>query len=329
MASLFETLSHPANYDGYQLQTYLLENIDLIGYCASFYLVMVGKGNTILSWVYTEKAHARREEDLARQLSRLYSWSFVFHAAMSAVLLGCVAVVAPRLQRSLDEKGFYVTACAWNDSLVYLGPVGLALSVITLAKIAELMTTVNYTIRDFLLGKNTAVATDGLRSILVQTHNKINAPHWWYASLVALFFWHTFSVGVSTYPMLACVNAALRSVSNAAMAVEDLSICSKLNKYIESGCKSAEAKRMAQRSLLMKLLGVLPGVNMLLECVVCSSIAIYSSYQNYTASEGCSIIQANVRMCVAMYLSALGLAIYQLHDMQKTKRSVSPAKKSQ
>lgn len=328
MSSIAALISGMKAYDGYLVQSYLLENIDLIGYVASFYLVMVGKGSTVLSWVYTDKRHARTEAALASQLTLLSLVGFLFHATFAALSLGAgLLLLSAHLRPAVGEKGFYTAACAWNDSLVYMGPAGVLLTFVTLSKMAELFTSVLFALRDFLLSRNpnAAANTAGLAAIVKRTHNSLSAAHWWYYVSIPLYFWHTYSVGSSLFPFVACVNAILRGVANAAMAVEDLSLCGTLS-ATATAMRSNRKNSNSSRSLAVKIAAVVPTLTTAIECLACGGITAYGGYMGYTNPNGCAMMQANVRMCVLMYLGAFVFVISSVTS--SSSNSDKDAKKS-
>lgn len=291
------------NFDGYDVQAYLLVNIDLIGYIASVYLVMVGQGVPITRWLLRNRsADFHSEKSVQSQLSGVFRLSSLFHWICASISAVCAAYLGLVMTDTISADGFYTAVCAWSDARLYLGPAGFTVCVAVVMKMVELIDTLFLVYRDYTLqyANSTAQRDQLTAQLTASSQRRITVAHWWSHVLMALYFWHTFSIGISTFTAIALVSVACGVARHAALAMEDGLTASRI----------AAGKPVKSSATLP--FDVLSIASQIAECVGVSAVAIYSSYQNYTAEKGCLTMQANVRMCAIIYLSWLCLIFYQI-----------------
>ncbi|AYU77312.1 fatty acid elongase [Leishmania donovani] len=289
MASL---VSYIVNYDGYPLQAYLLENIDVIGYIASIYLVMVGKGDRILSWWNKRKAPAADAQGKQNGASKetVAALKSCYTAASTYHLVVCIAcalvsfILVPAMAQSVLANSFFATMCLWDDARIYKGYVGFALSAAVVVKVVEQLDTFFLILRDYI------VASPEQEKKQVR---RVRPSHWWFQVLIALYFWHTYSIGTSCFTMIATFTMAISAARNFFYMQQD---------FAQAQGKTAMATKPNREILALDMA----------EWIGCSALSVYASYMNYTHERGCMTMQANVRMALVMYVTAVVLRFREL-----------------
>jgi hypothetical protein len=279
------------NFDGYPLQAYLLENIDLIGYIAACYLVMVGKGERILRW-WNKNNKANRNGALqnghtkatAAALKSCFMVASAYHLVMSVACAALACLLIPAMVQSVLQKSFYTTMCIWDDNLTFKGYVGFALGGAVMVKVVEHLDTFFLVLRDYVVASPEQEAKQPRR---------VTPSHWWFQVLIPLYFWHTYSIGTSCFAMLATYSLVLSAVRNVMYMQQD------------------NAQVRGQTAAAAKLAGTVAALD-IAECIGSSLLSIYASYMNYTAEQGCMTVQANVRMALVMYVAELVLRVREL-----------------
>ncbi|CAG9571249.1 putative fatty acid elongase [Leishmania major strain Friedlin] len=289
MASL---ISYIVNYDGYPLQAYLLENIDVIGYIASIYLVIVGKGDRILSWWNKRKAPAAdaqakqngASKETVAALKSCYTAASTYHLVLciACALVSCILV--PAMAQSVLVNSFFATMCLWDDALIYKGAVGFSLSAAVVVKVVEQLDTFFLVLRDYI------VASPEQEKKQVR---RVRPSHWWFQVLIALYFWHTYSIGTSCFTMIATITMAISAARNFFYMQQDAA---------QAQGKTAMATKSNREILALDMA----------EWISCSALSVYASYMNYTHERGCMTVQANVRMALVMYVTAVVLRFREL-----------------
>lgn len=290
MSSFIDYIVH---FDGYPLQAYLLENIDLIGYIASGYLVMVGKGERILRW--WNKNNKANKDGAAQQqngaskataaaLKSCFAVASVYHLIMCVVCAALSCLLVPAMVQSMLQKSFFATMCIWDDNMTFKGYVGFALGGAVMVKVAEQLDTFFLVLRDYIVSSPEQEKRQPRR---------VTPSHWWFQVLIALYFWHTYSIGTSCFGMLATYSLAISTARNFVYMRQD--------KAQASG-KSAAAVQLATTAAVLDIA----------ECVGSSLLSIYASYMNYTHAQGCMTVQANVRMALVMYVIEIVLRVQEM-----------------
>ncbi|KAG5509398.1 hypothetical protein JKF63_06708 [Porcisia hertigi] len=293
------------NFDGYPLQAYLLENIDVVGYIASTYLVMVSKGDRVLRWWNKREPQAASAlpEQNGVQRERMAALKSCYVAASTYHLIVCIActaascVLVPAMAQSILTKSFFETLCLWDDHRIYKGYVGFAMCVTVMVKVVEQLDTFFLILRDYIVGMP---AQDSQM-------RRVQPSHWWFHVLIALYFWHTFSIGTSCFTMIATVAMVTSAVRNAV--------------YVRQDTAQARGNTTAAGSINITVLAL-----DMMEWIGCSAISVYSSYMNYTNERGCMTTQANVRMALVMYVTAIALRLRELSKDAKSPTVREPKK---
>ncbi|KAG5483179.1 hypothetical protein CUR178_04757 [Leishmania enriettii] len=279
------------NFDGYPLQAFLLENIDVIGYIASLYLVMVGKGDRILSWWNKRKAPAASaaakqngpSKETVAALKACDAAASIYHllVCIACAVVSCLLV--PAMGQSVFANSFFQTMCFLNDARVYKGYVGFALGAAVMVKVVEQLDTFFLILRDYIASSSTQ--EKGVR--------RVQPSHWWFQVLVSLYFWHTYSIGTSCFAMIVTLTMVISAARNFV--------------YMQQDAAQAHGKT----AVAAKRNGALVALDMT-EWVGCSALSVYASYVNYTDERGCMTMQANVRMALVMYVTAVVLRLREL-----------------
>ncbi|GET87089.1 hypothetical protein, unknown function [Leishmania tarentolae] len=289
MASLIHYI---VNYNGYPLQAYLLENIDVVGYMAAIYLVMVGKGEHILSWWNNRKVpatdtHAKQNgasKDTMAALKSCYTSAFIYHFAICVTCAIVSCMLVPAMAQSLLVNSFFATMCLWDDARTYKGYVGFALSASVVVKVVEQLDTFFLVLRDYIVA-SPAQSKKQVRRVL--------PSHWWFQVLIALYFWHTYSIGSSSFTMMATVTMVISAARNFFYMQQDA---------LQAQGKTAIAAKWNHKILVLDMV----------EWIGCSALSVYASYMNYTHERGCMTMQANVRMALVMYVTAFALRFREM-----------------
>ncbi|KPI84628.1 hypothetical protein ABL78_6333 [Leptomonas seymouri] len=306
MSSVIDYILH---FDGYPLQAYLLDNIDLIGYIASCYLVMVGKGERILRWWNSNrKAQANgsaspqnqngNSKATAAALKSCYIAASFYHLVMSIICAAISCMLVPAMVQSILRNSFFDTVCIWDDYRTYKGYVGFALGGAVLVKVAEQLDTFFLVLRDYIVSSPEQEKLQPRR---------VTPSHWWFQVLIALYFWHTYSIGTSCFCLLATYSLAISAVRNFLYWQQD---------NAQAHCKVTSAAKLAGMAAALDVA----------ECVGCILLSIYASYMNYTNTRGCMTIQANVRMALVMYVTEVVLRLREF-SAPAAKRDVIEKKK--
>ncbi|KPA77234.1 putative mitochondrial fatty acid elongase [Leptomonas pyrrhocoris] len=296
MSSLIDYIVH---FDGYPLQAYLLDNIDFIGYIASCYLVMVGKGDRILRWWNKNKNSSKapqadggasaplqngQAKAAAAALKSCHTAAFFYHAVMCFVCAALSCLLVPAMAQSILRNSFFDTMCIWDDYRTLKGYVGFALGGAVMVKVAEQLDTFFLVLRDYITSSPEQEKRQPRR---------VTPSHWWFQVLVALYFWHTYSIGTSCFAMLATWSLIISAVRNLLYMQQD----------------SAQAR--LQTAAAAKLAGTVAALD-IAECVGCSLLSLYASYMNYTNERGCMTVQANVRMALVLYVTEVVLRVREM-----------------
>ncbi|KAK7197496.1 fatty acid elongase [Novymonas esmeraldas] len=303
MSSLFDSI---CGFDGYPLQAYLLENIDVIGYVASVYLVMVGKGDRILGWwnarsrssAASNKQNGACKETTAALVS-CYTAASLYHFAVCVACAAVSCMLVPAMAQSILSHTFYDTMCTWEDARIYKGYVGFAVSAAVMVKVVEQLDTFFLVLRDYIVDSPAEEKTQVRR---------VQPSLWWYQVLVSLFFWHTYSIGTSPFTMIATYTMVLSAARNLF--------------YMQQDAALAHGKT----AVAAKLNRTLVAVDMA-EWIGCSALSLYSSYMNYTNERGCMTMQANVRMALVLYVTAAVLRLRELLSEQAEAPAARESKK--
>ncbi|KAG5483319.1 hypothetical protein LSCM1_04864 [Leishmania martiniquensis] len=295
MANFIDYVVH---FDGYPLQAYLLESIDVIGYIASLYLVMVGKGDRILGWwnkrqVLTANAAAKQNgtsKETVAALKACYTVASIYHLLVGVACAAVSCMLVPAMTHSVLANSFFQTMCFWDDARVYKGYVGFALGAAVLLKVVEQLDTFFLILRDYIIASPAQEK---------QQVRRVQPSHWWIQVLSALYFWHTYSIGTSCLTMIATL-ATLTSVARNFI-------------YMRQDAAQAHGKT----AVAAKRKGALVALDMT-EWIGCSALSVYASYMNYTNELGCMTVQANVRMALVMYVTAVFLRLRELRQDAET-----------
>ncbi|KAI5685217.1 GNS1 [Leishmania braziliensis] len=285
-------IDYIVNFDGYPLQAYLLKNIDLAGYIASFYLVMVGKGDRILSWWNARKplapnAAAKQNganKEMVAALKSCYTAASMYHLVVSIAGAAISCMLVPAMAQSLLANSFFEVMCLWDDTRIYKGYVAFALSAAVMVKVVEQLDTFFLILRDYI------VASPAQKEKQVR---RVQPSHWWFQGLIALYFWHTYSIGTSCFTMIATLTMVMSAARNFV--------------YMQQDTAQAHGKSAAA----VKLNSAIVALDMM-EWIGCSALSVYASLMNYTDKRGCMTMQANVRMALVMYVTAVVLRLREL-----------------
>lgn len=308
-------INYIVNFDGYQLQAYLLENIDMIGYIASCYLVMVGKGDRILRWWNKNRKASKDAENTAAAATRqnghskattaalksCFGAASVYHLAMTVACAALSCMLVPAMVQSILQSSFFTTMCIWDDNLTFKGYVGFALGGAVMVKVAEQLDTFFLVLRDYIVSSPEQEKRQPRR---------VTPSLWWFQVLIALYFWHTYSIGTSCFGMLATYSLVISTVRNFVYMQID---------NAEAGGKTATAAKLAYTAALLDLA----------ECGGSSLLSIYASYMNYTHAQGCMTVQANVRMALVMYVIEMVLRVREMMASAEEKANENKKKKQQ
>lgn len=306
MSSIADYIAH---FDGYPLQAYLLENIDLIGYIASCYLVMVGKGKRILRWWNKNNnkksvaAAARNGASKANAaaLESCLAAASIYHTCMAVVCAALSCLLVPAILQSVMQKSFFTTMCIWDDDLTFKGVVGFALGGAVFVKVVEQFDTFFLVLRDYIVSSPEQEARQPRR---------MTPSHWWFRVLIALYFWHTYSIGTSCFGILATYSLLISTVRNFLYAQQD---------NAQAHGKDSAAAKLTNTAALLDIA----------ECVGSSLLSVYASYMNYTSEQGCMTVQANVRMALVMYIAEVILHMREMSAASAAQNSVDEKKKQQ
>ncbi|KAG5505112.1 hypothetical protein JIQ42_04299 [Leishmania sp. Namibia] len=279
------------NFDGYPLQAFLLENIDVIGYIASLYLVMVGKGGRILSWWNKRKTPAANaatkqngpSKETVAALKACDAAASIYHLLVCIACAAVSCLLVPAMAQSVLANSFFQTMCFLDDARVYKGYVGFALGAAVMVKVVEQLDTFFLILRDYIAASFTQ--GKGVR--------RVQPSHWWFQVLVSLYFWHTYSIGTSCFTMIVTLTMVISAARNFV--------------YMQQDAAQAHGKA----AVAAKRNGALVALDMT-EWVGCSVLSVYASYMNYTDKRGCMTMQANVRMALVMYVTAVVLRLREL-----------------
>ncbi|KAH8612015.1 putative GNS1 SUR4 family [Trypanosoma vivax] len=170
-----------ADYDGYALRQWMIDNVDIAGYLSMMYLVLVWKGSIIADFLKdrgaTYKAFLR---------CVLIAWNL---ALSTFSVLGTVVVV-PALLKHIQRVGLASAICEREEAMTLTSPVGYWVGLFTLSKIPELFDTV----------------------LLIMQCKQPPFLHWYHHVTVLVFAWHTFCEKSSTMTVFVAMNLTVHSV---------------------------------------------------------------------------------------------------------------------
>ncbi|KEG08310.1 putative fatty acid elongase [Trypanosoma grayi] len=296
-------------YSAEGLQNELIRVIDILGYMVAFYIVFIVKGPTYLQR-FVGGTHAAPHSAAASEahvtnggtpfkrsaavvmLDKFMLVLYTLMALMSAVTL---TQIVPVWLAAARQCGFYEATCVWDDALIFRGPVGLWLGAYTLSKVPALLDVMLRVLRNHLCGAAKATHPQ---------HQPVLFGEWYYQSMILVYCWHTFSLGMSFFVVLVMCNAVAQGVVYA--------------------CKARRAAAAAAAAGRCPRLDACIVAVYIAECIAGTAVAVYGSYQNYVGHKGCALMQANARMCVVMYVSC---CYYIITSVRKARAEMRSTKK--
>nr|CCC49087.1 putative fatty acid elongase [Trypanosoma vivax Y486] len=169
-----------ADYDGYALRQWMIDNVDIAGYLSMMYLVLVWKGSIIADFL---KDRGATYKHFSLVFDRMGLGSL--HPSQFGHSGG-----RPALLKHIQRVGLASGHCEREEAMTLTSPVGYWVGLFTLSKIPELFDTV----------------------LLIMQCKQPPFLHWYHHVTVLVFAWHTFCEKSSTMTVFVAMNLTVHSV---------------------------------------------------------------------------------------------------------------------